>query len=504
MRELVPDGQWRQLSDQERQRIRAMVDERLLGIVPGRSGSSAAGPVGSADPAGADAAAQRSRRRTVVSGSHVDVVEESNGQVVHQAGADLNLSNLLGTLFTATARDRGEIPFALASDGQMYAPSDAERERLTAIGVAELKPSAPLETTVLDDWMVVALGDQAGLGLTFGIARPMGDSFRELRSTTMRNAGIGLGFIALAFIGIVPISSRLTRNLETLTEGARRIAAGDFRARVDVTSRDEVGRLAETFNQMAAAVERHEAAAVQQERIRKELELGRRIQHDMLPRGPLRFGLSEITGVSVPAREVGGDFFNYFQLESGEVALVVGDVSGKGVGAALLMANLQASLRSRLALGQDLAALAHQLDVDAEGATPGELYATLFVGVLDPATRELRYVNAGHHPQYVLRQGGGLERMTATGLPIGLLAGRPYEERRLTLQPADVLFFYTDGCIEAENEAGDMLDRERLEAILASSRGSDDVLAHVEAAVRRFSGRREPSDDTAMMVARIG
>ena len=154
----------------------------------------------------------------------------------------------------------------------------------------------------------------------------------------------------------------------------------------------------------------------------------------------------------MPAREVGGDFFNYFQLASGQVALLVGDVSGKGVGAALLMANIQASLRTRLALGQDLSAIAEAIDLDIEENSPGPLYATLFLGIFDPATRRLRFVNAGHHPQFVLRPGGGLERMESTGLPVGLIAGRGHKEQAVQLAAGDVIFFYTDGCVEAENE----------------------------------------------------
>ncbi len=256
---------------------------------------------------------------------------------------------------------------------------------------------------------------------------------RSLRRTSARNAAFGLGFIGLALIGIVPLSSRLTKNLSTLSDGVRRIARGDYSARVNLKSSDEVGRLATAFNQMAADVERHQHSAVEQERIKRELELGRQIQHDMLPQGPLRFGLTEIKGVSVPAKEVGGDFFNYFSLTDGRIALLVGDVSGKGVGAALLMANIQASLRTRLALGQDLDALAREIDVDIEGNTPGPIYATLFVGILNPATRELRYVNAGHNPQYILRTTGALEHMSSSGLPVGLLAGRGYVEARVQL-----------------------------------------------------------------------
>jgi sigma-B regulation protein RsbU (phosphoserine phosphatase) len=207
----------------------------------------------------------------------------------------------------------------------------------------------------------------------------------------------------------------------------------------------------------------------------------------------------------VPALEVGGDFFNYVELSDHRVALLVGDVSGKGVGAALLMANIQASLRTRLALGQDLSAIADAIDRDVDANSPGPVYATLFVGILDPATRRLQYVNAGHHPQYALcRQ--GLERMASTGLPVGLLSGRGYTAREVQLSAGDLLFFYTDGCVEAANAAGEMFGAERLETLLKSSGATtpDDVLQRVEQAVKAFRGDAEPLDDETMMAVRVG
>jgi serine phosphatase RsbU (regulator of sigma subunit) len=565
VRQFVPDGRLDQLSAEDRQRVFGEVNQRMLGIrqgiemlqaqvaqraadakvqaadaksradetkaalEAGRTAGAAAPAASSAAPAAAPptpaaratapattapakpavatpVVAARTQRRTAISGSRLDVRVEQNGEVVGQANAEINLPNLLSTVFTATRRDRGEVPFAVAKDGHLYTPTTADKQTIEALHTPATGPDAAPGTTVLPDWIVVTAADPTGSGLKFGIARPIGGAMADLQRTTARNVGFGLAFIGLALIGIVPLSSRLTRNLSSLSDAARRIAQGDYHARVDVRSHDEVGRLAATFNQMAADVEAHQRAAVVQERLRRELELGRQIQHDMLPQAPLRLGLTEIKGVSVPAREVGGDFFNYFPLADGTVALLVGDVSGKGVGAALLMANIQASLRTRLALGQDLAALARELDRDVDSSTPGPVYATLFVGILDPITRLLRCVNAGHNPQYVLRQGGGLERMQSTGLPIGLLSGHGYNEQRLQLAAGDLLFFYTDGCVEAEDPAGELFGSEQLEAALVAAAGSsaDQVLASVEAEITRFRAGRELPDDATMMAVKVG
>jgi sigma-B regulation protein RsbU (phosphoserine phosphatase) len=134
------------------------------------------------------------------------------------------------------------------------------------------------------------------------------------------------------------------------------------------------------------------------------------------------------------------------------------------------------------------------------------MYATLFLGILDPVTRELRYVNAGHNPQFVLRRQGGLEKMSSTGLPVGLLAGRGYNEVTMPLEAGDLVFFYTDGCVETENETGEMFGADRLEPLLVSvhATGADNVLQHVERALEEFRGARELYDDATMMAVRIG
>jgi serine phosphatase RsbU (regulator of sigma subunit) len=568
-RELTSDKDFQQLTPEERQRIGREVNQRLLGIVqgiqlsaaelqkkaaaqqqnalalaegktPGVPGAPIAPPVPPAPAIEAPAAPATVTRSTsapapvsaprpspapapnetakapaapslpkpimkkALTGNRLNVRFERNGQVVRQVNAEINLPNLLATVFANTRRDSGEIPFAVGKDGQLYTPTEADRARLASLDVTRVD-EAP-GTKRLDDWIVVTMPDRSGAGLRFGIARPVGQLLTDLRRTTARNAGFGLLFIAIALVGIVPLSGRLTRNLSSLTDAVSRIAKGDYAARVPVKSRDEIGRLADAFNRMAADVERHQHAAVEQERIRRELELGRRIQSEMLPHEPLHFGPSEIKGVSVPAREVGGDFFNYFPLDSGLVAMLVGDVSGKGVGAALLMANIQASLRTRFALGQGLSAIAEAIDRDIEANSPGPVYATLFIAIFDPATRHMRYVNAGHNPQFVLRAQGNIEKMSSTGLPVGMLAGHGYSERDVQLAPGDLLFFYTDGCVEMENEAGEMFGSDRLETLVAgsSSGSADEVLMKVEKAISAFRGSREQFDDATMMAVRIG
>jgi sigma-B regulation protein RsbU (phosphoserine phosphatase) len=297
----------------------------------------------------------------------------------------------------------------------------------------------------------------------------------------------------------------MTRHLTTLNEGVRRIAGGDFQARVPVRTTDEFGALAAAFNRMAEDLARHETVVIEQERLRRELELSRRIQNEMLPHGPLRFGSAEIRGVSIPAREVGGDFFNYFVLPDGRLALLVGDVSGKGVSAALLMANVQATLRARVPLEPDLAQLADALDREFDRNTPPSVYLTLFLGILEADGRELRYVNAGHHPQFLLRAGGGIEALSSTGLPIALYSGHGYRELRAALEPGDMLFFYTDGLVETENGAGAMFEVDRLRAILEAEHRADidTVLTRVENAVRTFRGNAEPFDDATLMVMKL-
>jgi serine phosphatase RsbU (regulator of sigma subunit) len=450
----------------------------------------------------AAARSESSRIPVDVQGRNVEVAVQKDGRVIGRANAMLNMDRTLRMVLGFARRDQGEISFAIDRAGALYTPDNEDKGRLQALGVERTALVAAEGTPRrTGDWIIVAR--RAPGGIIFGIARPVGESLRVIRRTSVRNLGFGMLVIALAFIGIIPISHRMTQHLTTLTSGVRQLAGGDFHTRVPVRSSDEFGALAGAFNQMAEDLERHEAAAVDQERMRRELELSRLIQTEMLPRRPLTSGSAEIAGVSIPARQVGGDFFNYFVLPDGRLALLVGDVSGKGVSAALLMANIQATLRARLPHETDLAQLADRLDRELD--TPGGVYLTLFLAILDIDGRLLRYVNAGHNPQFVVRRRGGIEALSSTGMPIALYAGHGYTEARTVLEPGDLLFFYTDGLVEAENEAGDMVGSERLQAMLVEEQARDiaQVMRQVEQQVTLFRGKVELMDDATMMALRI-
>ncbi|HSC27345.1 MAG TPA: SpoIIE family protein phosphatase [Vicinamibacterales bacterium] len=438
-----------------------------------------------------------------VQGRRVEVPIWKQGKLVGKANATLNLEKTMPSVLTAR-REHGEIPFAIDQRGALYTPDPRQRGLLESLRVEESAARAAEGAPQrVGDWIVVARREPSGL--VFGIARPIAESIREIRRMSLRNLSMGLLVIALACIGIVPISGRMTRHVSELSAGVRQLAGGDFAARVPVRSSDEFGALAAAFNRMAADLEQHQSLVVEQERLRRELELSRLIQNEMLPRAPLKIGAAEIKGVSIPAREVGGDFFNYFALPDGRLALLVGDVSGKGVSAALLMANVQATLRARLPLETDLARLADGLDREVDANTPRGVYVTLFLGIVDIDARRLRYVNAGHNPQFLLRTSGTIEPLTSTGMPIALYSGQGYAEAEVEIGPGDLLFFYTDGLVETEAESGEMFGSDRLQSLLAEqhTEGIDHVLDRVERTISGFRGRAEPFDDATMMALRI-
>ena len=447
---------------------------------------------------------RRPPRREVVLARKFRAPVLREGEVVGNVSARVDAGQVVNSVLSNTRREQGEIPFVLDAAEKVHTPDPADQATLEKLQLVASRSTGEDASTAAQgpgNWVVVKRSNPS-LGVTFGIARPIGASLEEIRRTTGRNLVYGLVIVAVAMLGIFPLSARMTRNLSRLTEEAEELARGNLDARVAVRSQDEFGTLGRAFNQMAHDLSEHQRRLVKQERFAKELEMCRQIQDEMLPRARLSLPFAEVQALSIPAREVGGDFFNYFSLPSGDVALLMGDVSGKGLPAALLMANLQATLRARLPLESNLARLAGDLDHEIEDSTPVETYLTLFVGIVEAGERKLRFVNAGHNTQYLLTAGGEIERLESSGRPLGLMSGGGYTERSVELNDGDSLFLFTDGLTEAENAAGEPFSEGRLEALLQRERHNspDEVLAHVEDAIRRHRGEAEISDDATMLV----
>jgi phosphoserine phosphatase RsbU/P len=240
--------------------------------------------------------------------------------------------------------------------------------------------------------------------------------------------------------------------------------------------------------------------------LKNDLEIAREIQQAMLPKGPFEADGIEAFGMTRPANTVGGDFYDVLPLPDGRVLITLGDVAGKGSPAALLMALLLAMLRTLVDEGLEPAELVRRLNVQIMKQAPTTRFITLFLGVFDPRTGELRFVNAGQNPPLLRRASGGYERLREGGVALGMFDRSQYTTGRTELQCGDVLIMYSDGITEAENTAGQPFDEEGLEQVVDTrSWGSAKELgwATFEAVERHTEERRLLDDLTVLVVRRL-
>lgn len=261
---------------------------------------------------------------------------------------------------------------------------------------------------------------------------------------------------------------------------------------------DEVNRELEQQRRLAAQKLEEERRAAQ------ELEIAKQVQSRLFPQRFPTIASLEYAGVCIQARQVGGDYYDFLDLGRGRFGLVIGDISGKGIAAALLMANLQASLRSQSAIALDDPARAlesvNQLFCDNSTESA---YATLLFVQYDDANRRLRYINCGHLAGLVLRGGGEVETLGSTATVLGLFHDWECTVGELVLNPGDLLALYTDGITESFNESGEDFGERRLIEVLRRNRGlaAADTVAALVAEVRQFSPA-EQHDDVTVIVAK--
>ena len=263
-----------------------------------------------------------------------------------------------------------------------------------------------------------------------------------------------------------------------------------------------------SFDEESRAVEEQRRAAASkleaERRAHHELEIARQVQARLFPQSLPASRTLEYAGRCMQAREVGGDYFDFLSLGQERLGLVVGDIAGKGIAAALLMANLQANLRSQCATALDqLSGFLRSVNQLFHENTVESAYATLFFAEYDGRARRLRYANCGHLPGLLLRRDGTLERLDATAYVLGLFPDWECTIGERRLDPGDVLALYTDGITETFDEADQEFGEERLVASLRRHRAlsPDALVAEVVEDVRRF-GPHEQSDDVTLIVAK--
>jgi sigma-B regulation protein RsbU (phosphoserine phosphatase) len=312
-------------------------------------------------------------------------------------------------------------------------------------------------------------------------------------------------------IGFI-ISRHITRSVHDIYQGILALQKGDLQHRIPERRKDQLGLLAYSFNQMSASMSHLLEEVVEKKRLEQELEIAREVQATLFPKQlPHPPGMSVFGGCK-PARVVSGDYYDFIVEDEKHLYIIVGDISGKGISAALLMANLQAAMRNQLlsikhygpeTVGQRLADVMTQLNRQVFLNSPAAKYATLFLSRYDADTRRLWYCNAGHPPPIVLSQ-QGTQTLKATGMAVGMFPDVTYQAEFVDLQPGALLAIFSDGATEAVNGADEEFGERRVMEALQQSfaRSPEDIWDFVVSKVEDWRGGLPQADDITLIVSK--
>ena len=343
------------------------------------------------------------------------------------------------------------------------------------------------------------------------IVNATSDTGVHLNQTMNSAKGLFIALFVLLFVMVaglsVLFSQVITRPVAALKRGSEAIGAGDLGYRVEIHTGDEFEDLAHSFNTMAADLKEHmdelERTTAEKERFAKELEIAKGIQQSFLPDTAPDIAGIEIAAKNIPALEVGGDFYDFIPLGKDRWGLVIADVSGKGVPAALFMALSRTLIRaSTLANADPAVAIGHANQLICEDSKT-DMFVTLFYAILDSRAMTLDYVNAGHNPPLLLKgTSSDVVLLKARGIALGLTDEMDLQSARMDLRPGDVLVLYTDGVTEAINDHEEEFGEQRLLSVIMENRTlpAAELLEKILDTISTFAGNRPQHDDITLLI----
>ncbi|MCP4292752.1 MAG: SpoIIE family protein phosphatase [bacterium] len=326
-------------------------------------------------------------------------------------------------------------------------------------------------------------------------------------------ATVGFLFLTIeifAFFFGVRITEGFVGAVHALHKGTRALGEGNLDVVIDIPNEDEFGDLADSFNETIVAIRQGREDALAKERLTREMETARGIQNRLLPSEEPALRGFEVAGASIPSREVGGDYFDFLIQDTDRIGVAIGDVSGKGMPAALLMSNLQASLHGQVIHPSSVAEVVGLVNDLIVASTDAHMFATFFYGLLDTQAGTFTSTNAGHNPPLLLRADGTLEELKTGGLLLGMLSQQEYKQETVQMNPGDVIVLYTDGITEAVGPAADeddidaMFGEEALEEVVrrSSQMPATGIKESILTAVSQHTEGVAQSDDITLVVIR--